>query len=268
MKLSAFTIIKDGIKLDYPFVESIKSILPIVDEYIINVGKSKDGTLEVLKDLAKDEPKIRLLVTKWEGVEKGTAFFSSQTNEALRLCEGEWVFYLQADEVLHEKDANKVRGWIERAEAEGAQGITFQYYHFEKDYNHLRKTYKDAGDAYDIELRVFKNNDQLHSFGDAQSFSFTDQLSDPRGPQPALHRPELFIDSTMHIYHYGYVKDPKKMLEKKKHLEAFYDVSEPGRKENIPQDDNGYVFNEDLVSFPQENTHPAVMRDRIERFGK
>ena len=32
MKVSAFTFIKNGQILGYPFVQSIKSILPIVDE--------------------------------------------------------------------------------------------------------------------------------------------------------------------------------------------------------------------------------------------
>ena len=38
MKVSAFTFIKNGQILGYPFLQSIHSILPIVDEFIINVG--------------------------------------------------------------------------------------------------------------------------------------------------------------------------------------------------------------------------------------
>jgi len=45
MKVSAFTFIKNGQILDYPFIESIQSILTIVDEFVINVGESEDDTL-------------------------------------------------------------------------------------------------------------------------------------------------------------------------------------------------------------------------------
>ena len=49
MKVSAFTFIKNGQILGYPFVQSIQSVLPIVDEFIVNVGESEDDTLELVK---------------------------------------------------------------------------------------------------------------------------------------------------------------------------------------------------------------------------
>ena len=39
MKVSGFTFIKNAEMLGYPFIESIQSVLPIVDEFIIAVGK-------------------------------------------------------------------------------------------------------------------------------------------------------------------------------------------------------------------------------------
>ena len=55
MKISAFTFIKNGQILGYPFIESINSILPIVDEFVINVGKSEDErlNLSVLEQVRK-----------------------------------------------------------------------------------------------------------------------------------------------------------------------------------------------------------------------
>ena len=63
MKVSAFTFIKNGQILGYPFLQSIQSILPIVDEFVINVGESEDDTLEMIKSL-KDN-KIRIINSKW-----------------------------------------------------------------------------------------------------------------------------------------------------------------------------------------------------------
>ena len=59
MKVSAFTFIKNGQLLGYPFLQSIQSILPIVDEFIINVGQSEDNTLELIKAISS--PKIRII---------------------------------------------------------------------------------------------------------------------------------------------------------------------------------------------------------------
>ncbi len=63
MKVSAFTFIKNGQMLGYPFLESIQSILPIVDEFIINVGKSEDNTLELISSISS--PKIRIIESEW-----------------------------------------------------------------------------------------------------------------------------------------------------------------------------------------------------------
>ncbi len=266
MMISAFTIIKNAIKFDYPIVESVDSLLPFVDEYIINIGKSDDRTRELLKKKFGQEPKVKMFDSNWEDSSQGTKFFSSQTNLALERCSGDWVFYLQADECIHELNGPKLKDWAERAEAENAQGVTFKYFHFEKNFHLLRPTYTDGGDSYDKEIRFFKNDGRLVSFGDGQSFAFTEDLMDARGPQPALHRPERFVDSPMHIYHYGYVKDPKRLLEKKKHLSDFYNVSEPSRQEKIEENDGKYVYREKLTTFL--GSHPAVMTKRINEFNK
>ena len=51
MKVSGFTFIKNGQILGYPFLQSIQSILPIVDEFVINVGESEDNTLELIHSI-------------------------------------------------------------------------------------------------------------------------------------------------------------------------------------------------------------------------
>lgn len=58
MKVSGFTIIRNGQKFDYPFIESIQSMLNLCDEVIVAVGNSEDQTLELVK--AIDSPKSKL----------------------------------------------------------------------------------------------------------------------------------------------------------------------------------------------------------------
>jgi hypothetical protein len=62
MKVSAFTFIKNGQILGYPFVQSIKSVLPIVDEFVINVGESEDDTLMLIQSIESE--KIRIIQSK------------------------------------------------------------------------------------------------------------------------------------------------------------------------------------------------------------
>ena len=267
MKISACTLIRNATIYDYPIIESIKSSLPYVDEYIVNIGDSNDNTSTVLSVAFKNEPKVKMFGSVWEGKELGTTFFSHQTNLAIDKAEGDWVLYLQADECIHENDGPALRRLANLAESENKQGVTLKYHHFEKAPNLVRKTYEDGFDAYDKEIRLFKNNGRLVSFGDGQSFAFTEDLTDPRGPQPALHRKEFFLDSNVYIYHYGYLKDPVKLYNKKRALDEFYRVSEPDRHEDIKKDEQGnYIFNDGSKLKPFYGTHPEVMADRIRRF--
>src|SRR3989338_9233521 len=99
MKISGFTITRNAIKFNYPVLESIRSILPICDEFIVNVGDSEDGRLELIKSLGGAKNRIN---QKVRGLAQGPEVLSPQTNLARRECPGEWAFYLQSDEVIHE----------------------------------------------------------------------------------------------------------------------------------------------------------------------
>ena len=97
MKISGFSFCRNAVKYDYPLVESIQSILPIVDEFVINVGRCNDGTLELIQSI--NSPKIRIVESVWDDtLKKDGLIYSQQTNIALNHCSGDWAFYLQADE--------------------------------------------------------------------------------------------------------------------------------------------------------------------------
>ena len=106
MKVSGFTIVRNGVKLKYPMIPSIQSILPICDEFIVNVGDSDDGTLDTIKSIAS--PKIKIIENQWD-MSQGPAVLAQQTNIALHHCSGDWAFYLQTDEVIHEADLPKIK---------------------------------------------------------------------------------------------------------------------------------------------------------------
>ena len=99
MKVSGFTFIRNGINLGYPFIESIKSILPICDEFIIAVGKSEDNTLQ--KICALKSKKIKIIETSWnENISDRGFVYAQQKMIAQYNCTGDWAFYLEGDEIL------------------------------------------------------------------------------------------------------------------------------------------------------------------------
>ena len=128
--ISGFSTVRNGIKLGYPLVESIRSILPVVDEFIITIGKSDDNTLEVVKKIG--DPKIKIIETVWNpGFTVKGRILAVQSNIALFQCRGVWAFYIQADEVFHEKDHDKIIHLCEHhSKDDDVEGFLFDYTHF------------------------------------------------------------------------------------------------------------------------------------------
>ena len=58
MKVSGFTFVKNAVKYGYPVVESITSLLPIVDEMIVCLGDSEDETNKLIESIGSDKIKI------------------------------------------------------------------------------------------------------------------------------------------------------------------------------------------------------------------
>jgi len=103
LKVSGFTFIKNGETLGYPFLESIKSVLPIVDEFVIAVGQSQDKTLEKIKSIKSK--KIRIIQSIWNEKMHDRGFVYAQQKMVAQFnTTGDWAFYLEGDEVIHEND--------------------------------------------------------------------------------------------------------------------------------------------------------------------
>ena len=64
MRISGFTFVRHALRLDYPIVEAITSILPICDEFWVALGRSDDGTGEAIRGIG--DPKIRIIESDWD----------------------------------------------------------------------------------------------------------------------------------------------------------------------------------------------------------
>ena len=58
MKITGLTIIRNAVINDYPVIESISSVLPVVDEMIVSVDTGDDNTLELIKSIQSEKLKI------------------------------------------------------------------------------------------------------------------------------------------------------------------------------------------------------------------
>jgi hypothetical protein len=243
--ISGFSIVRNAIALGYPVAESLRSLAPLVDELVVAVGRSEDGTLDLVRSL--DLPGLRVLETVWdESLRRGGRVLAHQTNVALAECRHPWAFYLQADEVLHEQDAGRIRAAIARWDAErGVDGLSFRFRHFEGTYayvNYLR---------YRAQVRLIRNNGQIESVGDAAGFARTD------GGRLRTRA------SGATVYHYGWARAPELMRRKTLAFERlwFDDAAVEARWKDVPAESFGDVD----IAFRFRGTHPAVMRDRIGR---
>lgn len=255
MKVSGFTICRNAVAFDYPIVEVIRSALPLVDEFVVNVGQSADGTLELIRSI--DSNKVRIVESFWDDtMQKDGLLFSRETNVALSRCTGDWALYLQADEVLHERDYAAIRRALQAYLPDPTVlGLTFRYLHFYGDYRSCNPWF------YHRAVRIIRNDGQVESCGDAVGF----WLKADRGYLQATHKDRL-RPSGATIYHYGWVKPPRVLLEKFRYQVARHHGDRPGADQARMLAKDSYEFSEYDIMKNFYGSHPSVMAERIHRY--
>ena len=242
MEVVGFTIVRNAMRYDYPAAESICSLLPLVSKMVVAVGQCDDGTRELVTSIQSD--KIQIVDTVWDEAQRqGGTVLAQQTNLALSHCEGDWAAYLQADEVLHENDLDRIESSMRRNQGKKhIEGLSFRYHHFRADYS-IRDPL-----PYRNQVRIIRPDQEIQSYGDACGFR--------------KHGRKLRTASTgAWVYHYGYVKPPENMAAKFDYFASLYD----GRKV-IPGEEQGIDFEWDLRTCePFPGSHPAVMEERISK---
>lgn len=263
MKISGFTMARNADTLYFPWKQAILSILPLVDEFVIALGKSDKGdrSEEIIRSIQSD--KIKIIETEWDldkypnGMEN-----AHQTDIAKNACSGDWLFYLQADEVVHEKYLPVIRKRCEELLDDTAvEGLLFKYCHFWGDYDHYQK----AHSWYKNEIRIVRNNKDIHSWESAQSFRKIPDFDglNYRRKENTYKLNVAQVDA--YIYHYGWVRPPHKMLKKKKALDTIHKGED---RVNEMYKNEGPVFDYGPMSIlPRfKGTHPEVMKEWIDRF--
>ncbi|WP_053765474.1 hypothetical protein [Leptospirillum ferriphilum] len=259
MFVSAFTFCRNLVRMDYPFLESIRSVLPLVDEFIVVVGDSEDKTLEQIH--AIKDPRIKIIETVWDmTLKKDGLIYAQQTNIALEACNpsGDWAFYIQGDEVLHEKDLPGIRTSMEKyKDNRSVLGLMMRYYHFVGDYWSLDPW------AYRRALRIVRPWKVVRSVGDAVGFARTsDNLYIGKKEK------DLWRFAEGRVYHYGWVKDPKLLREKVFNQVQWYWEGTPNERDQKTLSLEEYMPENYPFLKKFKGTHPEVMAKRVSDFPK
>lgn len=263
MKISGFSMVKNAGKLYYPVRESILSALPLVDEFVIAIGDNDpdDNTRDIVESIGSD--KVKIIDTVWdlERYPRGTEN-AHQTDLAKSHCTGDWLLYLQADEVIHEDDIPAIRETcIMHLHDRSIDGLLFKYRHFWGDYDHYHRSHV----WYRKEIRIIRNDPEIHSWESAQSFRRIPGFDGKNyRQQEGTYRLNVApVDAW--IYHYGWVRPPALMQKKTKALDTIHkgaDKVEELEKRRYYDFDYGPL--DRLALF--DGTHPAVMKEWIEKF--
>src|ERR1700677_1469085 len=244
MKISGFTFLRNGQRLGYPFVASIRSILPLVDEFVVALGPCDDDTETLLRGIG--DTKIRIIPTQWnENIRpdysvKGFVF-GQQKSIALFNCTGDWAFYLEADEVVHENDQPRIRAAMEKHLGdERVEALAFDYLHFYGNSN----TIAWSPGWYRSEVRIIRNTIPAWS-SEALFFNVLEGHKKSRYPRAA--------HTGATIYHYGWVRSEAQMNLKSAAILKFW--------QNRPATDLDYTKIDAAVLKSFSGTHPKTVQD-------
>ncbi len=247
MKITGFTIVRNAVKNDYPVVEAIQSVLPVVDEMIISIDKGEDNSDELIRGIVSD--KIKIVYSQWDmSLREGGKVYAAETNKAMTHVseDTDWLLYIQADEIIHEKYHTEIVAAAKKyKDDKRVEGLLFGYLHFYGTYDYVG----DSRKWYNYEVRMIRNDKSISSYKDAQGFRKGDKKLDV-----------VLIDAM--IYHYGWVKSPKQMMDKQKDIIRYYSPDDKGI-ERYRNASEIFDFNDfdSLKKFT--GTHPSVMQQRI-----
>jgi glycosyltransferase involved in cell wall biosynthesis len=240
MKISAFTFIKNGTIFGFPYRESIRSVLPIVDEFIVTVGDSNDDTLEKIKEI--NDPKIRIIQSQWNDKMKvGGYVYGQQKMIAQFNCTGDWAFYLEGDEIVHEDDLQKIVDTCRKhLPDERVEALTFDYYHFYGNAN----SYLDSPGWYRREARIIRNSIRSYAPDGLYWHVLTRKSKLSRYPKAA--------HSGASIYHYGWVRSEEEMNRKSEAVQKYWN-------NDYKRIDYREIDQKIICQFT--GSHPAIIRE-------
>lgn len=106
-KISGYTTVYNALNLGYPVEECIRSMLGFCDEVVVVDGVSSDGSWELLQKLAMEDERVKLYQNEFDWTENGVDGIQKSFSRCL--CENEFLWQMDIDEIVHEDDYEKIK---------------------------------------------------------------------------------------------------------------------------------------------------------------
>lgn len=255
MTISGFTFLRNAVTLDYPVVEAITAVLPVVDEFVVNVGRmpgeADDGTLDLVRSIHSD--KIRIVQSLWNpNLSDGGYVYAQQTNIALCNCTGTWAWYVQCDEVVHEAGLDVLeRAMSQYADDAGVDGLTLWQENFWGDYHTRFCVYPWTARR---KCWIIKPHHFVLSRGDAANFTVHPRFKE--------HGRKLrVIETPAKQFHYGAVRSVAALKAKYQNMAQYWNDKDFDLDKLSA--DIHYTRHPRPFFERYDGSHPAVMQPRI-----
>jgi len=240
--LSGFTLVRNAVKLDFPIVPAIRSVLAVCDEVVVNVGKSEDETRDLVASVR--DPRVRIIDTEWDFTKKNL-MLSIETQRAMDACRGSWGIYIQADEVLHETGARVLKDTVAAVDDDArVEGLLVQYLHFYGGFDRIATSRR----WYRREVRCIRLGRDIRPYQGAQGFRV--------GPEYRKIRARV---TAAKMFHYGWARPARAIKEKREISKTIY----PWAKEQVERElQRNYLEWIPLLQ-PFTGAHPAAAREWV-----
>jgi tetratricopeptide (TPR) repeat protein len=162
----------------------LEAVAPAVDEMVIVDTGSKDRTIEIARSFG-----ARVIEQPWTGS------FSEPRNISFDAATGDWLFYLDADEVLVADDVSRLRA---------LSGHTWREAFYLVETSYLG----ELGEGYAV------NNSALRIFRNRPGYRFTGRLHEQILETLPTWAAGRFEPTAVRIEHYGYLGSVREAKEK------------------------------------------------------
>lgn len=267
--LSVVTTCSDAISKEFYLKELIESVWEIADEIIIINGDEdysytgsetalllRDNFQKPFKEGWMLDRKLKLYHNPWQK-RMGCMMGRLQRSLAISHATKDYVMLLDADEIIHEKDYDKIRKCLEL----GYIAYAWHTIHFYRNYNTIKIPGTGSG-FYDYRANLFKNNSYIFDFHDSDNgyqgtvYANMEDSERDRKYLPLIEHPDC-KKTSIKVMHFGHVRSEQVYLKKTNDINASYHPHYKDLK----------TLKWDLTYIKKfEGTHPKVMKERIESF--
>ena len=243
MSMGGSVPIRNGLELDYCFVEAINSLLPVCDEVVICDSDSTDGTRQLIDDWAKREPKLTICNFPWTDPVGTNEFFCEWLNYSRQHLSTTHFIHLDGDEVLFDQDYELVRN------AHDAKATLYcKRLNFWRDHKSLIPEGHCCGHKV---LRIAPTNMPIPS-----DYPW----------EPAAATMNQAVESNIRIGHYGFLRRREQFFKKARVVQRMWVNSYDPRLEKAESFDGNWMtmdgvtgWEKDLVDYT--GSHPAAIQN-------